>query len=263
MSDFLLKIAAIQKRRIEAAQQIIAPSALEALIQKQAAPRGYQKALLQKKPGIIAEVKFASPSAGRIYHGIQTQTQIASAYLDAGAACLSVLTEPDYFQGSPEVFSKIRSHLPAACMLRKDFIIDPYQILEARAWGADAILLIVAMLDDQTLLSMHDLACILGMDVLVEVHDAAELERAHHLGASFIGINNRNLRTLEIDVSTSRLLAAQFKRDVIYVSESGIEDAATIKDLQSYGYKGFLMGSHFMRHHHPGSALADLVQECQ
>lgn len=148
-------------------------------------------------------------------------------------------------------------------MLRKDFMVDPYQILEARAWGADAILLIVAMLSDTQLQDMQVLAQELSMDVLVEVHDAHELERAHKLGAQLIGVNNRNLKSLIVDPETSINLAPYFQKDPVYISESGIEDPAMIKRLQTLGYKGFLIGSYFMRHADPQTPLEGLVQACR
>lgn len=262
MSDFLSRMADLQHARVVKAKTCVPVQLLQDQIEAQKKPLGFAAALHTHSPGIIAEIKFTSPSAGRIYTGDLSAPEIAQRYQAAGAAALSVLTESQYFEGAPEILRAVRQAVPNIPVLRKDFIVDPYQLLEARAWGADAVLLIVAMLDMGQLSDLYAQAKQLGLDVLIEVHDAAELAQAHAIGAHLIGINNRNLKTLKVDLNTAHDLAAQFKPACAYVAESGIEDPGTIKTLQTAGYSAFLIGSHFMRHPDPGVPLADLVHAC-
>ncbi len=208
------------------------------------------------QPAVIAEIKRASPSKGLLRSDFQP-AQIAMSYERAGAACLSVLTDSEFFEGTDEHLRSAR----AACslpVLRKDFIVDPYQVFEARAIGADCVLLIVAALERDRLHAFYDLAIDLGMDVLVEVHDAPELERALRLGAKLIGINNRDLRTFVTDLNVTIALCSSIPQDRIVVTESGIRSVADVTRMYRAGVKTFLVGETFMRAPDPGAALAEL-----
>lgn len=220
-------------------------------------PRGFLSALKKAPfPAIIAEVKKASPSKG-IIRADFNPVEIAQSYKDNGAACLSVLTDEPYFQGNDNIFRAVRAanDLP---MLRKDFMIDPYQIYESRALGADCILIIMAALSDDQAASFHGLALELGMDALVEVHDAEELERAKRFNPDLIGVNNRNLKTLEVSVQTSQDLAPHFPPRAHKVAESGLSDASTLNALKTLGYTSFLIGESLMRQHDIGAALQNI-----
>ncbi len=206
---------------------------------------------------IIAEIKFASPSEGDIHSG-GNPVQIAEGYLGAGARMLSVLTEPLYFKGELAYLEAVRRSQPEALLLRKDFMIDPYQLLEAKAYGADAILLIVAMTDPALTKDLFDQAQALGLTPLVEVHDDAELEQALVMKADFIGVNNRNLKTLKTDLETSRRLIKCKPKDAAFICESGLSSAEDLRSMRMLGYDGFLMGTTFMRQSDPGKALRDL-----
>ena len=205
---------------------------------------------------VIAEVKKASPSKG-VLRADFDPAAIARSYAASGAACLSVLTDRDYFQGAPEYLAQARdaSGLPA---LRKDFIVDAYQVVEARAMGADAILLIVAALTDAELREFEALAYALGMAVLVEVHDAAELDRALRLSTPLLGINNRNLRTFATTLDTTLELLPSIPADRIVVTESGILAPADVTRMRNSGVHAFLVGEAFMRAADPGAELARL-----
>ncbi len=259
-SDILKKIL---HRKVE---EVVERSAklhmcnLMPLAQAADTPRGFVAAIERKlaegKSAVIAEIKKASPSKGLLREDFHP-AEIAASYEKGGAACLSVLTDADFFQGHEEYLKQAR----AACSLpviRKDFIIDPYQVYEARAIGADAILLIVAALGDALLLELSELADHLGMDVLVEVHDAHELERALRLPLKLIGINNRNLRTFETRLTTTTELLQQIPRDRIVVTESGIHSAADVQFMRAHDINAFLVGEAFMRAPEPGEALKAL-----
>jgi indole-3-glycerol phosphate synthase len=221
------------------------------------APRGLRAALAQPGIGVIAEFKRRSPSAGAL-RAEPDLAAIVDAYASGGASALSVLTEQPNFGGSLEDLraARARCTLP---LLRKDFIVDDYQLLEARLAGADAVLLIVAALADAELAALHERARELGLDVLVEVHDRAELERALAIGAELIGVNNRDLRDFSVDVTRTHALRGAVPAGVAVVSESGIRSAAQLRELASQGVDGVLVGESLMRAADPAQALRELL----
>ncbi|RMD69803.1 MAG: indole-3-glycerol phosphate synthase TrpC [Gammaproteobacteria bacterium] len=233
---------------------------LRARVESAPPPRGFEKALRTRisrgEPAVIAEVKKASPSKGVLREDFDPEA-IARSYREGGAACLSVLTDEAFFQGAPDYLTRARatSGLP---VLRKDFIVDAYQVFEARALGADAILLIVAALGDAQLLEFTELATQMGMDVLVEVHDAEELERALALRTPLVGINNRNLRTFETRLATTLDLLAAIPGDRLVVTESGIHTREDVALMRRHGVHAFLVGEAFMRAGEPGEKLREL-----
>jgi indole-3-glycerol phosphate synthase len=217
--------------------------------------RGFTAALRSGEGrAIIAEIKKASPSKGIIREDFDPVTH-ARDYEAAGARCISVLTDTDYFQGSLTVLEEVRA-VTSVPLLRKDFTIDDYQVVEARASGADAILLIVAALEDARLAELAAAAREEGLDVLVEVHDGEELARALALGFDLIGVNNRNLRTFETSINTTRMLAGSVPDEVTLISESGFRHPHELGQLEAIGVDGFLIGESFMREPDPGKALA-------
>ena len=219
-------------------------------------PRGFAAALRDRRPGVIAEIKKASPSKGVIRPDFEP-AGIARAYEAAGAACLSVLTDAHYFQGHDTFLAAARdvTALPA---LRKDFVVDAWQVFESRTLGADCILLIVAALDPGRLAEFDALARDLGMDVLVEAHDAAEVETALALGPTLLGINNRDLRTFETTLDTTLALLPAIPPEVTVVTESGIHSPGDVRRLRDAGVEAFLVGEAFMRADDPGAALERL-----
>ena len=219
--------------------------------------RDFRAALQTGRPAILAEIKKASPSKGvlaRDFHPAETARQ----YEIGGAAAISVLTDRDFFQGSLADLAEARAAVQLP-VLRKDFTVDPYHVIEAAAHGADAILLIAAILSDSQLRDLRELAESYGMDALVEVHDAGETSRAIDSGAEIIGVNNRDLRTFEVHLETSLKLADKIPTRVVKVSESGIHDAADIKRLAAAGFDAFLVGEHLMKSHDPAQALRALL----
>lgn len=243
--------------RIVAAKRAEISAAKRPIDVKSAPPvRDFIAAVRAKRPAVIAEIKRASPSKGLLRQDFDPAA-IAKSYEKAGAACISVLTDREFFQGAPEHLSTARAacELPA---LRKDFIIDPYQVYEARALGADCVLLIVACLDDRQLAELEALAHRLGMAVLVEVHDAAELKRALKLKTPLLGINNRNLRTFETRLETTLALLPDIPEDRVVVTESGILSPADVTRMRASGVHTFLVGEAFMRAPDPGAALQTL-----
>lgn len=214
------------------------------------------------KPRVIAEIKRRSPSRGAIAPTLHP-VEVAAAYQQAGAAAVSVLTEPLHFGGKVEDLADVRAtqaHLP---LLLKDFVIDEYQVAEARTYGADAVLLIVALLGAARLAELHAMARELDLTPLVEVHDELELAIAGQVGAKVIGINNRNLNTLQISLDVSRRLISSAPADAVMVCESGIEDAASIREFSAGGFDAFLIGTSLMRGGTPGTALAELLKDCR
>ena len=260
MTDILTTILARKAEEIEQRSRVRPLSELRARALNQPATRGFVRSIRNRlqagEPAVIAEVKKASPSKGVIRADFRP-AEIARSYEAGGAACLSVLTDVDFFQGSNLYLSEARS----ACRLpviRKDFIVDPYQVYEARMIGADCILLIVAALEDAQMIELANLAGELGMDVLVEVHDIDELERALQTDCELIGVNNRNLRTFEVSLDTTIELKDAVPRDRILVTESGIATREDVAKMRGNGVDTFLVGESFMREADPGAALKRL-----
>ncbi len=225
-------------------------------------PSGFLcRMMMSDGPALIAEVKKASPSKGVIRDDFDP-VKIAEDYEAAGASCLSVLTDEPYFQGSDEYLVAVKEKVSLP-VLRKDFMIDPYQIYESRALGADCILLIMAALDDSLARELYEIALELRMDVLIEVHDLAELERATRLDPMMIGVNNRNLKSLEVDVNTSFDLLMKIPDEVYKISESGIDSYDTLKRLHDVGYRGFLIGESLMRQDNITQAVHDVLGKTQ
>ena len=257
MTDILDKIIAVKQDEVAALMQQKPLSAMRADAESRVLTRDFVGALRSKiavgKPAVIAEIKKASPSKG-VLRADFVPADIAQSYAEYGAACLSVLTDKQFFQGSIEFFKQARDScgLPA---LRKDFMIDPYQIYESRVMGADCILLIASVLNDAQMKDMESVAMALDMAVLVEVHDGAELERSLKLKTPLIGINNRNLKTFEVSLDTTLGLLLQVPGDRIIVTESGISTAQDVKRMRNAKVHAFLVGEAFMRAEDPGLAL--------
>ena len=264
MSDILNQIVAVKRDEVAAAQKKTSLAAMRADAESRVLTRDFEGALRTKiakgQAAVIAEIKKASPSKGVIRADF-IPADIAQSYAEGdgavSAACLSVLTDKQFFQGSVDYLKQAR----ASCglpVLRKDFLVDPYQVYEARAMGADCILLIAACLDDAQMAEFEAIARSLDMAVLVEVHDAAELERALKLKTRLIGINNRNLRTFEVSLQTTLDLQKQVPADRLLVTESGILTPADVKTMRDAGIHAFLVGEAFMRAKEPGLELAKL-----
>jgi indole-3-glycerol phosphate synthase len=262
MSDILRRIVAVKREEIAAAQRLRDAVALRREALAQPAARDFVGALRTKiaagQAAVIAEIKKASPSKGVLREQF-VPAEIAASYAHHGAACMSVLTDVQFFQGAPAYLQQAR----AACnlpVLRKDFMVDAYQVDEARAWGADCILLIAACLDDVQMADLEAQALGLGMAVLVEVHDGEELERALRLKTPLLGINNRNLRNFEVTLDTTLALLPRVPPDRLLVTESGILARADVQRMRDAHVHAFLVGEALMRAADPGAALADLFR---
>ncbi len=260
MSDILDQIVAVKHQEVAAAQKRKSLAVVREDAHSRVLTRDFAGALRAKiaagRPAVIAEVKKASPSKG-VLRADFIPADIAQSYAEHGAACLSVLTDVEFFQGSVDYLKQARAscHLP---VLRKDFMVDAYQIYESRAMGADCILLIVACLDDAQLQEFEAIASSLDMAVLVEVHDQAEMERALRLKTPLIGVNNRNLKTFEVSLDTTLALRAMVPPERIVVTESGIATRDDVLRMGAAGINAFLVGEAFMRAPEPGVALAGL-----
>jgi indole-3-glycerol phosphate synthase len=258
MSNILDAIVAVKWQEVAAARAKVSDAALRDLAAAQSAPRGFAAALRAKvaagQPAVIAEIKKASPSKGVIRQHF-VPAEIAASYARHGAACLSVLTDEQFFQGHADFLRQARAacSLPA---LRKDFMVDPYQVLEARAMGADCILLIAACLSDAQMAELEACAIDQGLDVLVEVHDGHELDRALRLQTPLLGINNRNLKTFDVTLDTTLGLLPRVPTAKLLVTESGIGNRADVQRMRAADVQAFLVGEAFKRADDPGAALA-------
>jgi len=258
--DILNRILARKQQEIEERRRETTAASLRRRVRHASPPRGFvaslKKAVERGDAAVIAEIKKASPSKGVIREDFDA-VEIARSYLAGGASCLSVLTDRDFFQGHEDflVAAREASGLP---VIRKDFIVDSYQVIESRALGADCILLIVAALDDESLAGLHGEARLLGMDVLVEVHDRDELERALRLDLELIGINNRDLRTFETSLDTTISLLELVPAGCLVVTESGIHSREDVALMRSHEVHAFLVGEAFMRAPDPGQELRKL-----
>ena len=260
MSDILQRIVEVKREEIAAARPKRSAGDLQELARGQSAPRGFAAAMRAKvargDAAVIAEIKKASPSKGVLRESFEPAA-IAASYAKHGAACLSVLTDVQFFQGHADYLRAAR----AACALpviRKDFLIDPYQVVEARAMGADCVLLIAACLGDGQMAELEAAAFEHGMDVLVEVHDGVELDRALRLRTPLLGVNNRNLRTFEVTLDTTLGLMGRMPADRLLVTESGILGPGDVTKMRAADVHAFLVGEAFMRAPDPGVALEAL-----
>lgn len=260
MADILQRILETKRREVADARALVSDSEIERLARQAPAPRDFLGSIRARidarKPAVIAEIKRASPSKG-LLREVFEPAAIARSYQAADAACLSVLTDREYFQGAPEHLSAAR----AACslpVLRKDFLVEPYQVYQSRAMGADCILLIASALTQAHMKALENAAMSLGMTVLVEVHGAQDLEAALTLKTPVIGINNRDLRTFRTTIETTLALLPAVPADRIVVTESGIATREDVKRLRDQGVAAFLVGEAFMRSPDPGAALRDL-----
>jgi indole-3-glycerol phosphate synthase len=258
--NILDQIIEFKHREVEERKSLFPVKLLEKSIFFESPSVSLKKYVLREdKSGIIAELKRKSPSKGIINPHVSIE-RTAIGYMQAGASALSVLTDKQFFGGSNEDLTIARKY-NFCPILRKDFVIDEYQIIEAKSIGADAILLIAAVLEPEQIKSFSDFAHALGLEVLLEVHDEAELKRNESANVDLIGVNNRNLKTFEVSVETSKRLSSLIPNHVVKVSESGIDDPRTIIELKRFGFKGFLIGQTFMEHSRPEAACKEFIDE--
>ena len=261
MGTILDDILATKRAEVAERKQARPAATLETLCTEQAAPRGFAAALARgtaERAAVISEIKRASPSKGLIREHFDV-AEIARSYASHGAACISVLTDESYFQGSDDHLRTARAAVDLP-IIRKDFVVDPYQITEARALGADCVLLIVAALDIMQLTTLYQHAKNLGLDVLIEVHDRTELEAALTLGPALVGVNNRNLKTFDVSLDTTINLLQHVPEGVVLVTESGIHSREDIERMHEAGVHAFLVGEAFMRAEDPGAELKALFR---
>lgn len=262
MNNFLEKIYVNTQKRVQKLQSIESLEALSAKVLKMQEPNNFLENFTQDALNVIAEIKFKSPSLGVLNNNFTDPLHVAKLYLQNGACAVSILTEPDYFNGSLLNLFRVREAFPLAKILMKDFIIDKYQILLARAYGADAILLIAGFLSKDKLTKLYKYAVELNLTPLIEVHDENELKLAENLKAKIIGINNRNLKTLNVDVNNcSQILKARsnVSKDTMFIAESGITKKSQLLKYKEEGFGGFLIGGYLMQQLNPGIALHNLL----
>ena len=255
-AGFLAKIAELTRARVAAARL---RDSEESLIESFSHQPCDFAARIRLGSGLIAEIKRASPSRGSIALDLDP-VQVAADYLANGASAISILTEPSYFGGTVDDLRRVRRAFPTAALLMKDFVVDVYQLSLARAIGADAVLLIVAMLSGEELSAFYERALELSLTVLVEVHNEEEMESALNLGASLVGVNNRDLKSLQTDLAVSRSMAKYAHPDRCLISESGIQSAEDLADLKALGFNGFLVGTALMENHTPAESLRQMVR---
>ncbi len=258
--NILDKIVAHKRTEVAGRKSLYPVKLLEQSIYFATQPVSLKKYIQRKdKSGIIAEIKRKSPSKGVINPHVSVE-RTSIGYMQAGASALSVLTDKEFFGGSNDDLTLARKY-NFCPILRKDFTIDEYQIVEAKSIGADAILLIAAALEPERLKELADFAHSFGLEVLLEVHNDEELQANLDAGADLIGVNNRNLKTFELSIEISKALAERIPKEAVKVSESGIESVATILELKKFGYEGFLMGQNFMQHSRPEEACREFIDE--
>lgn len=255
--NILEKIGLKTQERINNEKEVLSLETLKSKIDFSKKPDDFKKVFLEPKTNIISEIKLASPSEGKISD--LNPLDVAQGYLENGATALSILTEPHYFNGNTDYIIKIREKFPSAKILMKDFFVDEYQFYQARFIGANAVLLIVALLGKEKTANFLKLAKELDLTPLVEVHNKEEMEIAIELGADFIGVNNRNLKDMSISLETSIELSTLPPKNTILISESGIKSLEDIEKLKKYGYKGFLIGTSFMKTQNPGLKLKEFI----
>lgn len=257
--NILDKIVADKRKEVDLKKTVIPVSQLEQSLLMERTSISLTMELKNSNTGIIAEHKRRSPSKSVINQDLNVQ-DVAKGYADAGVCGISVLTDGKYFGGSLDdlVFARAAVNIP---LLRKEFIIDEYQIVEAKAHGADVILLIAAILSREEIKTLSELAKSLGLDVLLEVHNEEELQKSIMPSLDMLGVNNRNLKTFEVSLDTSKTLSEQIPNDFVKVSESGISSIGAIQDLRNYGYQGFLIGENFMKTDDPGASAKIFIDE--
>lgn len=259
--NILDKIVADKRKEVDLKKSLITLPQLETSVMMERTSASLAKKLRESNSGIIAEHKRRSPSKSVINQSLSVQ-DVAIGYADAGACGMSVLTDGKYFGGSLDdmILARASTNIP---VLRKEFIIDEYQIVEAKAYGADVILLIAAILSREEIKTLSELAKKLGLDVLLEVHNEAELEKSLMPSLDMLGVNNRNLKTFDVDLNTSKSLSVKIPEDFVRVSESGISSVEAIRELKEYGYQGFLIGENFMKTDNPGVSASEFIKKLE